>query len=97
MSSFNETIPMKSFQAQTGVVGATAAQLVGVKNQPAHKGVIIKNLHATQKLYIGLSNVTAVLGYEVTVNEVVYLEISTPADIFVLGSGADTDYTWLAY
>ena len=94
MSSFNQTIPMKSYQANTGTVGTTAAQLVAVKDQPAHKGVVIKNLHATQKLYIGRSNVTAVLGYELGFNEELKLELKDPADIFVLGSGADTDYTW---
>jgi hypothetical protein len=97
MSNFNETIPMKSFQANTGSVSATAAKLVAVKDQKAHKGVIIKNTHASQKLYVGLSNVTALLGYELGVNEEVRLELNTPADIYVLGSGATTTYTWLAY
>ncbi len=97
MSNFNETVPMKSFQANTGSVGTTAAKLVAVKATAAHKGVIIKNLHATQKLYIGLSSVTAVLGYELGVNEELKLELKDPADIWVLGSGATTTYTWLAY
>ena len=97
MSNFNETVSMKSFQAQTGSVGAAAAQLVAVKDQPAHKCVRIKNTHATQKLYVGFSTVTAILGYELGVNEEIKLDIKNPSEIYVLGSGATTTYTWLAY
>lgn len=97
MSNFNETVPIKSFQAQTGTVGVTAAQLVGVKNQPAHKGVLIKNTHATFLLFVGIANVSATLGYELGVNESVFLETDDPASIFVVADTAATTYTWLAY
>lgn len=97
MSSFNETIPIKSIQGGTGSVGTTAAGLVGAIDRESKKGVRVKNTHATQKLYVLDSRVSATLGYELGVNEDLFLELVQPKDIRVVGDGASTTYTWIAY
>lgn len=96
MSSFNETVPMKSFQAQAGSAEATVAQLEAVKDQPAHKGVSIRNI-GPGTLYVGSSNVSSVFGYELNAGEEIELELEDPTSIYVITTGASVPYTWLAY
>lgn len=97
MSSFNETIVINSLQAGVGSVGTTAEALDGSTNNRVHKGVKIKNTHATQNLFVGKSGVTSSTGYELGPNEEVFLYLRFPDEIFVVGSGAATTYTWIGH
>ena len=95
--SLKETGSFKHVQAGTGSVGTTSGQLVNVKSEPVFKGVLIKNTHASQSLFVGRYDVTATSGYELGTNEEVFLEVESPSEIYVLGSGASTTYTWIGY
>ena len=95
--SIKEAGSFKHAQAGTGSVGTTAAQLVNVKDEPVFKGVLIKNTHASQSLFVARYDVSATVGYELGTNEEVFLEIDSPSEIYVLGSGASTTYTWIGY
>jgi len=97
MSSFNETIEINSLQAGVGSAGTSAEQLDGVANKPAHKGVLIKNTHASQNLFVGKEGVTATTGYELGTNEEIFLQVKNPELIYVIASGASTTYTWAAH
>lgn len=97
MTVFNETVPIRGIQGATGSVGTTKAKLVDVTDKVAHKGTWIKNTHATQKLFVFDSRVSATTGYELGVNEEIFLELERPDEIFVVGSAASTTYTWIAY
>jgi len=99
MSSFNETIKMTdSFQCGMGSVGnATAEKLDSVRDAKIHKELVIKNTHATNKLYVGKANVSSSFGLELGANEQVELQIDNPANVYVIGSALSTTYTWLAY
>jgi len=97
MSSFNETISLKTWQSATGSVGTSAAQLVDVLDKASGKGIIIKNTHASQKLYIGDARVSATKGFELGANESVELALQYANEVYVVGGGASTTYTWLSY
>ena len=96
--SFNETISIESFQAGVGSAGTSAEKLNGARNQKVHKAIVVKNTHATQKLFVGGSNVSSTLhGYELGQNEEIYLELQNPSEVYVVGDGAGTTYTWCAH
>lgn len=98
MSSFNETISFaSSFQGGTGVIGTTKGQLVNAKDSPCFKEVWIRNTHASLLLYIGDSRVSATLGKLLPPGEVIALQVRNTKEIWIVGSAADTAYSWLGY
>ena len=98
MSSFNETISIKSLQAGTGTVGVTATPLVGATNNRVYKGVWIRNTDAANTLYVGTSRVTTTEnGHAIPPGEIIVLELEDPSEVYVLGSADPTAYSWLAH
>ena len=97
MSSFNETVTIDSLQQGIGSVGTTAEALNTATEKTAGKGIIIKNYHASQFLFVGKSNVSATNGFRLAPSEQIELKINRADQIYVIGSGADTTYTWISH
>lgn len=98
MSSFNETITVNSLQHGQGTATATAAQLSGVVNKKAHKGVRIRHISGgSDTLYVGLEGLTTSNGYPLEDGQEIFLEIEDPTAVYVIGSDASVIYGWLSY
>jgi hypothetical protein len=80
-----------------GTVGTTATQLASGASQALKLGVVLKNLHATQDLYVGYdSSVTNSNGYKLRPGEERAFPVSNRNIPHVYGSGASTTYSYFA-
>ena len=88
-----------------GTAGATAEPLDGITGLPAARGIIIKNLDATNDLHIGTKAVppTSSTGFIVKATtagnkpDEVFLEIKSTDQIRVIASAGTPAYTWVQY
>lgn len=95
--SIREAGSFNDFQAGAGSVGTTAEVLDGSKDESVYMEVIIKNTHASQNLFVGKANVSSSTGFELGPDEEIKLKVDKPSEIYVVGSGAATTYTWCGY
>lgn len=79
-----------------GTVGTTAAQIDSGTSHALTRGARIHNVHATQLLYVGLSNaVTDSNGVRVLPGDSVPVAIDNLNKIWLYGSAATTSYRYL--
>lgn len=97
MSSFNETVTIDSLQHGIGSVGTSSEALNTATEKKAGKGITVKNYHASQFLFVGKANVSATNGFRLAPGEQIELNIDRADHIYVIGSGADTTYTWISH
>jgi hypothetical protein len=78
-----------------GSVGTPAAQIAAGASLALKYGIRIKNLHATQDLYVGFDNlVTNLTGIKIRPYEEAPFAIANRSSIWLYGSGASTTYCW---
>ncbi len=98
MSDFDSTIvPKTSFQCGGELRDITPAQLEGIIETPAYKGVFIYNIStdAAAKIWIGYKSVSA--NFSIAKGQVIFLEIRDIWNLRIVGTGTNPTYTYLCY
>lgn len=95
MSSYDETISAKSLRARTASASTTPTPL-DASPIALYKGVVIKNLDETIRIYVGASNVSATDGYALEGGEESpMIEVDNAADIYIVAASGTPSYTWI--
>lgn len=86
--------PAASIFSGQGSVGTSHAALAS--SQALKHGVWVRNLHATNVLYIGAATVTSANGYKLNPGEEKFLPVANLATVDTIGSAASTTFCYLA-
>jgi len=98
MPAFKETIAASEIQAFTGAASTTAEQLDGSgTGRKCAKGIWVKNLDAAINIYVGKSNVSATLGFELGPDESIFLEVEDPYNVYVVAASGTPAYSWIGH
>jgi len=84
---------VKDFSHNQKTVGTTAVQLAET-NHAVYGVVIVPDLDADEKLYVGKTGVTASNGLLVPAGGIM-VPVSDPSQLFVIASAADQTVTWM--
>jgi len=84
------------FTTGHGVAGAAKSQ-VATAEMLVDKYVEIKaDLANTNNVYVGIANVTTVIGYCLDAGELIRIPIDDLSKVWVIGGAAAQGYSWLA-